>query len=688
MSVKVSVVVPVWNPGRYLNRCVDSLLTQTLPITEFEAIFVDDGSTDGTSQHLDTLATQHPHFHVIHAPHSGWPGKPRNIGIAAAAGQYIQFLDNDDTLAPQALQRLYHLGHTTDADIVIGKVTSNFRGVPHNLFRTTQTHTTLHTTPLIESLTPHKMFSHTFLDRHPDIRFPEGRRRLEDQLFMVRAYLAAKNVAILGDYPCYFYSKRDDGKNAGSERIDPPSYYANLRDVLDVVVAGTQPGSDRWRLLERFYRNECLSRLGGAVLGYDGVYRRQLFDEVRAVVAQYFDSGAVSRLLPAAIRVRALATQTGRLDSLMMLAATYNNIGAWTRLERLGWERGRLAIRAHARLAYRTGRPVVFLRRGSHVYLDPSVCGPDVPLDVRDVTDELARQRADVVVKNRDNAVELFMPATTECRVVRVGRSRNGELVDISHLITAYVDPAHAFGDTPLERGVWDVFVRLQMFGWTRNVRLGCNRAASAATITILPGIVGPYRTVAVPYWTTPYNNLSIGIDDAGRTLAHALGETVFSATAHRLTNELDLTIRTPVVLGPDVGTLHGRLDLTEDRTGVGVQVTASLRRSGSDPGTAVLRARVPHTCRSSGVALTAGRWRMVFVANPTATPGGCGAELRIPVRAWLYPGARLRANVVSTSAPDGASRSLRERVVRRIPQRLRRRIRTLLRTPPRSPRS
>lgn len=85
MSVKVSVVIPVYNPGKYIDPCIDSLLRQTLPADEFEVLFVNDGSTDDTRERLEKLATQHSHFRVITIPNSGWPGKPRNIGVAEAA---------------------------------------------------------------------------------------------------------------------------------------------------------------------------------------------------------------------------------------------------------------------------------------------------------------------------------------------------------------------------------------------------------------------------------------------------------------------------------------------------------------------------------------------------------------------------------------------------------------------------
>ena len=173
----VSVVIPTYNSGRYLDPGIESLLAQTLPPDEFEIILVDDGSTDGTPEHLDDLAARHPNLVVIHGEHSGWAGRPRNIGIERARGEFIQFVDQDDQLSPNALRRLTDMGLRNGSDIVLGKVASDFRGVALGLYRENRDVCTIHDSQIISSLTPHKMFRRSFLDDH-GIRFPEGRRRL------------------------------------------------------------------------------------------------------------------------------------------------------------------------------------------------------------------------------------------------------------------------------------------------------------------------------------------------------------------------------------------------------------------------------------------------------------------------------------------------------------------------------
>lgn len=234
-SLKVSVVVPVYNPGAALDRSVASILAQTMPDDAFEAIFVDDGSTDGSGQRLDEIAAAHRHISVVHIAASGGPSRPRNIGVQRARGEYVQFLDADDRLGERALDLLYEMGRRNGSDIVIGKLVSNFRGVHWGMFQRSYESCTVATAPLIENLTVSKMFRAAFI-RENGIAFPEGLRLTEDQYFVVLAYLRAKVVSVLADEPCYFYCGRDDGGNLSSEPLRPAEYCGNLRRILDMIM--------------------------------------------------------------------------------------------------------------------------------------------------------------------------------------------------------------------------------------------------------------------------------------------------------------------------------------------------------------------------------------------------------------------------------------------------------------------
>src|SRR5690606_23474085 len=283
MPVKVSVIVPVYDPGNYIEDCISSLQRQSLPHDEYEAIFVDDGSTDGTPDRLDRLAAEDPRMRVIHQENSGWSGKPRNVDIAAARGEFVMFVDNDDYLGDEALERMYAYGVAHGADVVVGKMAGKNRGVPVELFRRNHPRATVENAPLIDSLTPHKMFRREFLDR-TGLRFPEGRRRLEDHVFVTEAYLRADSVSVLSDYVCYYHIRRDDASNAGFQRFDPVGYFKNLREALDVVERYTEPGPLRDRLFRRWLRVEMVERLRARrVLALPDDYRRELFAEIHKI---------------------------------------------------------------------------------------------------------------------------------------------------------------------------------------------------------------------------------------------------------------------------------------------------------------------------------------------------------------------------------------------------------------------
>lgn len=98
-----SVIVPCYNSKSYVRKCIDSILAQNYH--NFEIILIDDGSTDGTAQILDDYATVYSYIHAYHFENSG-VSHSRRRGIALATGDYLVFVDSDDTINPQLLHEL------------------------------------------------------------------------------------------------------------------------------------------------------------------------------------------------------------------------------------------------------------------------------------------------------------------------------------------------------------------------------------------------------------------------------------------------------------------------------------------------------------------------------------------------------------------------------------------------------
>ena len=117
METKVSLIIPVYGVETYLERAVDSALAQTL--AEKEVILVDDGSPDRCPEICDRYARDYPEtVQVIHQENQGL-GMARNAGVALAKGEYLLFLDSDDTIEPDMAETLYNRAKEGDCDLVL-----------------------------------------------------------------------------------------------------------------------------------------------------------------------------------------------------------------------------------------------------------------------------------------------------------------------------------------------------------------------------------------------------------------------------------------------------------------------------------------------------------------------------------------------------------------------------------------
>ena len=117
---KVSVVVPVWNPGSGIGRCVESLRGQTLE--DIEMIFVDDCGTDGAMDVVRAAAAEDPRIRIITNAKNVGAGQSRNAGIKAAHGMYLSFVDADDYVDAYFLERLFSKATADQLDMVKGRI--------------------------------------------------------------------------------------------------------------------------------------------------------------------------------------------------------------------------------------------------------------------------------------------------------------------------------------------------------------------------------------------------------------------------------------------------------------------------------------------------------------------------------------------------------------------------------------
>jgi glycosyltransferase involved in cell wall biosynthesis len=470
--VKVSVIVPVYNPGSNIDRCLSSLLGQSLPPPERELIFVDDGSTDSTPARLDELARDHPDVRVEHIPNSGWPGRPRNIGLELASGEFVYFVDNDDWLPRRALERLYDAAIRWESDIVVGKVVGHGRLVSRALFARDRREASLEWRPLLGLLTPHKLFRKRLLDEH-GIRFPEGRRRLEDHLFVMHAYFHAKRISVLAGYPCYHWMRSPEDVNASWRQFDPAGYFDNVREVLDLVDEHTEPGPLRDQMRAAWYRGKMLERMGGgAFLRREPEYRRELYEEIRRLALERYEP-ELDAALPFNLRVRARLLRQSRYDALGVLARFESELRAELKIRHVrGLEAGeddRLEIELEASIGGERD-PLLLVRRGARIHwVPPEALRKELPEGTLDLTDELEHARVQLVLHSRRDDSEYLEPTASALVLLRAAGS--GDVKRPVLVAVAELDRSKAAAGSRLPWGEWEVHALVEVAGFNAFAR-------------------------------------------------------------------------------------------------------------------------------------------------------------------------------------------------------------------------
>ena len=231
--MEISVIVPVYNKEKYISRMLGDISNQSFE--DFECIIVDDGSTDSSGEICDEFAAKDERFCVMHIPNGG-VSHARNIGLEKASGKYITFVDADDHIEPDYLQRLYTDIALSHADIVIAgplKVWKDNRQpvAPKIPYQGLQRMDALlpdfaevQKTTGIYGFCWGKMMSRELLS---DVRFSEWLRLAEDFEFYLRLYPKVKTIYF--ETSCkYYYLQEADNSSAiiDSGKID---YVAQLK---------------------------------------------------------------------------------------------------------------------------------------------------------------------------------------------------------------------------------------------------------------------------------------------------------------------------------------------------------------------------------------------------------------------------------------------------------------------------
>jgi glycosyltransferase involved in cell wall biosynthesis len=199
-SPKVSIIVPVYKVGKYLHKCIDSILTQTF--TDFECILVDDCSPDKCPVICEDYAKQDTRIKVIHKEQSEGLPKKRKTGFEASSGDYIQYVDSDDWIEPDMVEKLYNAAINSNADLAFCDFyVYNTHGYSYGI-QTLDTENNFNNLGFVYWCTLwNKLFHREIINR---IEFPKA-GKYEDRAITQQALFYVKKI-IKVPYPLYHYS--------------------------------------------------------------------------------------------------------------------------------------------------------------------------------------------------------------------------------------------------------------------------------------------------------------------------------------------------------------------------------------------------------------------------------------------------------------------------------------------------
>ena len=116
--MKLSFIVPVYNTAEYLPKCIDSLLNQDIPYSDYQIILINDGSTDNSLSICESYKEKHSNIIVLSQNNAG-QSSARNLGMTKAEGDYIWFVDSDDFIEPNCLRNCLEICYLQDLDIFL-----------------------------------------------------------------------------------------------------------------------------------------------------------------------------------------------------------------------------------------------------------------------------------------------------------------------------------------------------------------------------------------------------------------------------------------------------------------------------------------------------------------------------------------------------------------------------------------
>lgn len=267
--IDISVIIPVFNTEKYLQRCVDSVINQQ--DVSLEIILVDDGSTDTSAKICDNYASNHHFITVVHIQNSG-PSTAKNIGYDMATGNYVAFIDSDDEIKPDMFHTMLVSGYKHNADIVCcNYIQVDEEGQISHTEHTNQEYVLTQDEALKAILIKDKIYSQCWtkiykretMDLH-HVRNMEGLKTEEDFIYNIQAFACSKTVCIV-DKPLYIYTHRSKSLSKDYYKNHINQYIDNriIRlELVDSIIHERFPHLQEYSAYHCiFYYNELIGRI-------------------------------------------------------------------------------------------------------------------------------------------------------------------------------------------------------------------------------------------------------------------------------------------------------------------------------------------------------------------------------------------------------------------------------------------
>lgn len=247
--MKVSIIIPVYNVSRYLPQCLDAIAAQSYP--GWEAIIVDDGSTDHSGEICDSYAASDPRFRVIHK-NNGGSASAKNMGLDHADGTYVAFVDSDDYVEPHWLEKVVQTAQSEQADVVEFAFDKVYRSSAETMKDASQRPRVCSAEEYLSgyladwsgSLFCNKLFRKELIG---EIRFRRERRCIDDEFFTYKVLSGAKKIAVIPDVLYHYRQRASSAVTSGKNQLQITD------DALEVLTERYEWICERFPKLKSVY---------------------------------------------------------------------------------------------------------------------------------------------------------------------------------------------------------------------------------------------------------------------------------------------------------------------------------------------------------------------------------------------------------------------------------------------------